>query len=111
MIFVTLSLILKSFSLGQVGMPKFSVLVLLSLYTHVIANRLNLKYKHCAVMAEWLTHLTKDIGGIRFESLRIPVTNFPSLDVNTSLGVFLACYSQRFKVKRTTRNSQLYCLH
>ena len=24
-------------------------------------------------MAEWLTHLTKDVGGTRFESLRIPV--------------------------------------
>ena len=61
MIFVTLSLILKNFSLGQVGMPKFNVLVLLSL-THVIANCLNLKYIRRAVMAEWLTHLTKDAG-------------------------------------------------
>ena len=42
-------------------MPKFNVLVLLSLYIHV-ANRLNLKYTGCAVMAEWLTHLTKDVG-------------------------------------------------
>ena len=62
MIFVTLSLILKNFSLGQVGMPKFHVLMLLSLYTHVTANHLNLKYIHCVVMAEWLTHLTKDVG-------------------------------------------------
>ena len=77
MICVTLSLILKNFSLGQVGMPKFNVLVLLSLYTHVTANRLRLKYIRCAVMAEWLTHLTKDIGGTQFESLRIPVTDFP----------------------------------
>ena len=57
-------------------MPKFNVLVLLSIYAHVIANRLNLKYIRCAVMAEWLTNLTKDIGGTRFESLRIPVINF-----------------------------------
>ena len=111
MIFVTLSLILKNFSLGQVRMPKSNVLVLLSLYTHVIANRLNLKYIRCPVMAEWLTHLTKDIGGTRFESLRMPVINFPALDVDVWLGVFLACYSQRFEDKRTTRNSQLHCLH
>ena len=50
MIFVTLSLILKNFSLGQVGMPKFNVLVLLSLYTHVIANRLDLKYVRCCAV-------------------------------------------------------------
>ena len=45
-------------------MPKLNVLVLLSLYTHVIANCLNLKYTRGAVMAKWLTHLTKgkDIG-------------------------------------------------
>ena len=55
-------------------MPKFNVLVLLSLYTHVVANRLNLKYTRCYVMAEWLTLLTKDVGrGTLFESLRIPV--------------------------------------
>ena len=42
-------------------MPEFNVLVLLSLYTHVIANRLNLKYICCAVMAKRLTHLTKDV--------------------------------------------------
>ena len=41
-------------------MPKFNGLVLLSLYTHAIVNRLNLKYTHCAVMAIWLTHLVKD---------------------------------------------------
>ena len=41
-------------------MPKFNVLVLLSLYTHVIANRLNLKYTR-AVMAEWSTHPWKRI--------------------------------------------------
>ena len=84
--------------------------MLLSLYTHVIANRLNLKYIRCAVMAEWLTDHTKDIGGTRFESLRAPVMNFPLLDVNVCLGGFLACYSQRFEDKRS-RNSQLYCLH
>ena len=33
-------------------MPKFNVLVLLSLYTHVTANRLNLKHICSAVMAE-----------------------------------------------------------
>ena len=92
-------------------MPKFNVLVLPSLYTHVIANRLNLKYTRCAVMAEWLTHLTKDVGGTRFESLRIPVINFPPLDADVCFGVFLTCYIQRFEDKRTTRNSQLYCLH
>ena len=43
-------------------MPKFNVLVPLSLCTHVTVNRLNLKYTRCAVMAEWLTHLTKDVG-------------------------------------------------
>ena len=43
-------------------MPKFNVLVLLSLCTHLTDNRLNLKYTGCAVMAKWLTHLTKDIG-------------------------------------------------
>ena len=87
MIFVTLSLILKR---GQVGMPKFNVLLLvfLSLYTHVTVNHLNLKYIRRSAMAEWLTHLTKDVGGTRFESLRIPVINFPPLDVNVCLGVF-----------------------
>ena len=44
-------------------------------------------------MAEWLTNLTKDVGGTRFESLRIPVINVPPLDINVCLGVFLACYS------------------
>ena len=43
-------------------MPKFNVLVLQSLYTHVMANRLNLKYTCRAVMTKWLTHLTKYIG-------------------------------------------------
>ena len=43
-------------------MPKFNVLVLLSFYTHVIANHLNLKYTLCAVMAKCLMHLTKDVG-------------------------------------------------
>ena len=43
-------------------MPKFNVLMQLSFYTHVTANRLNLKYTRRAVMAEWLTHLTKDVG-------------------------------------------------
>ena len=92
-------------------MPKFNVLVLLSLYTHVTANRLNLKHIRCAVMAEWLTHLTKDVGGTRFESFRIPVINFPSLDVNVCLSIFLTCFNQRFEDKRTTMNSQLYFLH
>ena len=91
-------------------MPKFNVLVLLNLYTHVTVNHLNLKHIHCSVMAEWLTHLTKDIGGTWFESFQIPVINFPALDVNVCLGVFLTCYNQRFEDKRT-RNSQLYCLH
>ena len=92
-------------------MPKFNALVLLSLYTHVTANHLNLKQKHCSVIAEWLTHLTKDVGGTQFESFWIPVINFPLLDVNVCLGVFLTYYNQRFEDKRTTRNSQLYCLH
>ena len=63
-------------------MPKFNVLllVLLSSYRHVLVNHLNLKYIRRAVMAEWLTHLTKDLGGTRFESLRIPVINFPPLE-------------------------------
>ena len=39
-------------------MPKFNVLLLLSL-THVIANRLNSKHRRHAVMAEWLTAPTK----------------------------------------------------
>ena len=103
MIFVTLSLILKNFSLGAGWNAKIQCISL----THVIANRLNLKYRRRDVMAEWLTHLAKDVV---FESLRIrPVINFPPLDVNVCLGVFLACYSQRFEDKRTTRNSQLYC--
>ena len=42
-------------------MPKFNVLVLLSL-THVIAKRLNLRYIRRVVMAEWLTHVTKNVG-------------------------------------------------
>ena len=94
-------------------MPKFNVLllVLLSLYTHVLVNHLNLKYLRRSVIAEWLTHLTKDLGGTRFETLRISVINFPPLDVIVCLGVFLACYSQRFEDKRTTRNSQLYFPH
>ena len=56
MIFVTLSLILKNFRWGRgaCGMPKFNVLllVLLSLYTHVTVNHLNLKYIRRSVMAE-----------------------------------------------------------
>ena len=60
MIFVTLSLILNYFSLGQARMPKFNVLLLPRL-THVIDNRLNSKYLRYTVMAEWLTHLTKDL--------------------------------------------------
>ena len=88
-----MSIDFKNFSFGQVGMPKFNVLVLLSLCTHVIANRLNLKYTRRAVMAEWLMHLTKDVAGTLFESLWIPVINFSPLDVNVCLGVFLACYS------------------
>ena len=44
-------------------MPKFNVLLLLSL-THVIANRSDSKYLRDAVMAEWLTHLTKDVGNL-----------------------------------------------
>ena len=85
-------------------MPKFNVLllVLLSLHTHVIVNHLNLKYIRRSAMAKWLTRLTKDIGSTQFESLRIPVINFSPLDVNVSLGVFLACYSQRFEDKRKT---------
>ena len=88
-------------------MPKFNVLllVLLSLYTHVIVNHLKLKYIRRSAMAEWLTHLTKDVGGTRFESLRIPVINFPPLDVNACLGIFLACYSQRFGDKGIKRKS------
>ena len=48
-------------------MPKFNVLlsVLLSLYTHVVVNHLNLKYIRRSAMAEWLTHLTKDVGPVR----------------------------------------------
>ena len=86
-------------------MSKFNVLMLLSLYPHVIANRLNLKYIRCAVMAEWLTHLTKDIGGTWFESFRIPVINFLPLDVNIYLGVFHPCNGKRFEDKRTTREN------
>ena len=113
MIFVTLSLVLKNFSLGQLGMLKFNVLLLVlpSLYIHVTVNHLKLKYICRSAMAEWLTHLTTDVGGTRLGSIRIPVINFPPLDVNVCLGVFLACYSQRFEDKRTTRNSQLHCLH
>ena len=39
-------------------MPELNVLVLLSLYTYFVANRLNLMYIRCAVLAEWLTDLT-----------------------------------------------------
>ena len=72
-------------------MPKFNVLllVLLNLYTRVTVNRLNLKYIHRSVSAEWLMHPTKDAGGTQFEFLRIPVINFRPLDVNVCLGVFL----------------------
>ena len=72
-------------------MPKFIVLLsmLLSLYTYVTVNHLNLKYIRRSVMAEWLTHPTKDARGTRFEFLRIPVINFRPLDVNVCLGVFL----------------------
>ena len=41
-------------------MPKFNVLML-SRLTHIIANRLNLKYISRVIMAEWLTHLTDDV--------------------------------------------------
>ena len=58
MIFVTLSLILKNFSLGAGWHAKIQCFSL----THVIDNRLNLKYLRRAVMAEWSTHLTKDVG-------------------------------------------------
>ena len=87
---------LKEFFVGGRLLPEFNVLVLPSLYTHVIVNRLNLKYIRCAVMAEWLTHLTKDVGGTRVESFRIPVINSPPLDVNVYLGVF--SYLQKSKV-------------
>ena len=43
-------------------MPKFNVLVLQLSLTHVIANHLNSKYLRRAVMQEWLTHLTKEMG-------------------------------------------------
>ena len=58
-------------------MLKFNVLllVLLSRYTYVIVNHLNLKYICRSAMAEWLTYLTKDVGGTQFESLQIPVIN------------------------------------
>ena len=74
MIFVTLSLILKNFSLGGA--------------CWLTVDHLNLKYIRRSGMAEWLTHPTKDAGGTRFEFLRIPVINFRPLDVNVCLGVF-----------------------
>ena len=90
-------------------MPKFNVLVPLSLYTHVIANRLNLKYVRCAMMAEWLTHLTKDVGGN-------PVRVFPDPSYKLStpwMLIFIWVFFLPTIVKglRTTRTSQLYCLH
>ena len=63
-----------------------------SLYIYVIVNHLNLKYIRRSAMAGCLTHLTKDVRGTPFESF----LNFPPLDVNVCLGIFLACYSQRF---------------
>ena len=42
-------------------MPKFHVLVLLSL-THSYANHLNSKHQRRAVIAGWLSHLIKDVG-------------------------------------------------
>ena len=58
MTFVTLSLILINFSLGAGWNVKIQCFSL----TYVISNRLNLKHIRRAVMAEWLTHLTKDVG-------------------------------------------------
>ena len=54
-------------------MSKFNILlsVLLSLYTIVIVNHLNLKYIRRSAMAECLAHLTKDVRGTWFESLRL----------------------------------------
>ena len=88
-------------------MPKFDVLMLLSL-THVIANRLNSKYLRHAGMADWLTYLTKNVGSPVRVSLPPPPSslNFPPLDV--SLGVFLICCSQRVEDKRITGYSQFY---
>ena len=109
MIFVTLSLICKELFVGAGWNAKIQCFsTAKSLYT---CNYRLFKYIHCAVSAEWSTHLTKDIGGTRFESLRIPIINFPPLDVDVCLGVFLACYSQKIEGNRTTKNSQLYCLH
>ena len=96
-------------------MPNFNVLpsVPLSLYTHVIVNHLNLKYIRRSEMAEWLTHLTPE--GRRGHPVRVSLDPSYKLStpgyVNVCLGVSLACYSQRFEDKRTTRNSQLHCLH
>ena len=44
-------------------MPNFDVLLLVlpSLYTHVIVNQ-HIPCIRRSAMAEWLTHLTKDVG-------------------------------------------------
>ena len=94
-------------------MPKLNVLLLVlpSLYRHVLVNHLNLKYIRCAVMTEWLTHLTKDLGGHPVRISPDPSYKRSTPGCYCLFGCFLACYCQRFEDKRTTRNSQIYCLH
>ena len=77
-------------------MPKFNVLVLLSLYTHVTANRFNSKYTRRAVMAEWLTHLTKDVG--REHTIRVYLD--PSYKLSTpGCQCLFGCFSCLLQLK------------
>ena len=72
-------LILKNFSLGAGRNAKIQCFsATKSLYT-CNCNRLNLKYTRFAVMAEWLTHLTKDVG--RGHSVRVSLD--PSYKLST----------------------------
>ena len=79
--------------------------------THVMANQLISSFLRRAVMAEWLTHLTKDLGGTRFQSLRPPAINSYSWMSMLLWAFSLTCYGQRVEEKKITRNSQLFCLH
>ena len=70
--FLSLS-ILKNFSLGAGWNAKIQCFSL----THVIANRLNLRYISRAVMVEWSKHLTKDVG------VPVRVSPDPSYELST----------------------------
>ena len=64
-----------------------------------MGNRLTSNYFRRAVMAEWVTHLTTDLGYlVRVSS---PLTfKIPPLDVNVCLGIFLLLFAvKRLRIR------------